>query len=313
MRILVAGLVVSAGSLVVCAQEPTRITAASNIRLRATPSESAAVVASLPLGTDLVQLDTGGEGATWTRVRTAGGHDGWLPSRLTRPLTPSRRVEVIESIVQERLARKGDTFGPRAELIDLVERAQKDVEDPEAAGRLALDWVRATTSALEAVPFMRGRQPPYQDWLAARAGSIVYNEPGGRWMIRVERLWELHDRHARTASADELAWAAVTNGLPGECEGFVPCYVRRLNLLEGEYLRRSALGKYVGDAVAIVANKASAWGGPDLKPYFFNPATDCAELVQSLDPLRAALAATRSEHLQSALTNLDRLRRACRG
>jgi hypothetical protein len=313
MRILVAGLVVSAGSLAVFAQEPTRITAASNVRLRATPSESAPVVASLPLGTDLVQLDTGGEGATWTRVRTAGGHDGWLPSRLTRSLSASRRIEVIESIVQERLARKGDTFGPRAELIDLVERTQKDAQDPEAAGRLALAWVRATTSALEAVPFGRGKQPPYKDWLASRAGSVVYNEPGGRWMIRVDRLWELHDRYARTASADDLAWTAVTNGLPGECEGFVPCYVRRLNLLEGEYLRRSALGKYVGDAVAIVANKASAWGAPDIRPYFFNPATDCAELVQSLDPLRSALAATRAEHLQAALTNLDTLRSRCKG
>ena len=60
-------------------------------------------------------------------------------------------------------------------------------------------------------------------------------------------------------------------------------------------------------------NKASAWGGPDLKPYFFNPATDCAELVQSLDPLRAAVAATRVDGLQPALTNLDKLRRSCQG
>jgi SH3 domain-containing protein len=313
MRILAAGLMVSAGSLVVFAQEPTRITSASNVRLRASASESAAVVASLPLGTDLLTLDTSGDGATWTRVRTVAGQDGWLPSRLIRSLTTSNRLDVIEAIIQERLARKGDTFGPRAELIDLIERGGKDARDPEAAGRFALYWLRAMSSGLEAVPFQRGKQSPYKEWLAARADSVVYSEPGGRWMVRIQRLWELHDQHARTSSADELAWAAVTNGLPGECEGFVPCYVRRLNLLEGEYLRRSALGRYVGDAVAIIANSASAWGGPDLKPYFFNPATDCAELVQSLDPLRAAVAATRAESLQPALTNLDKLRRSCQG
>jgi hypothetical protein len=313
MRILVAGLVVSAGSLIVFAQEPTRITSASNVRLRASPADTAAVVANLPLGTDLFTLDASGDGGAWTRVRTTTGQDGWLPSRLVRSVTAAGRLDVIESIVQERLARKGDTFAPRAELLEFVERTIKNVQDPEAAGRFALYWGRATTAALAAVPRANAKMPPYKDWLAARAGAVVDNEPGGRWLIRAERLWDLHDRHARTGSADELAWAAVANGLPGECEGFVPCYVRRLNLLEGEYLRRSLLGQHVGEAVARVAERASGWAGPDLKPYFFNPATDCAELVQSLDPLRAALAATRNEHLPAAQTNLDKLRRACTG
>ncbi|HYN08859.1 MAG TPA: SH3 domain-containing protein [Vicinamibacterales bacterium] len=313
MRILVAGLVVSAGSLLVFAQEPTRITSASNVRLRASPSESAAVVASLALGTDLIQLDTGGDGATWTRVRTAGGHDGWLPSRLTRSLTSSRRIEVIEAIVRERLERKGDAFAPRSELSELVERTLKDAQDPEAAGRFALYWITSMAGALQAVPSRRGKEQPHKDWLAARADAVVYHELGQRWVIRQTRLWQLHDAHARTASADELAWAAVINGSRGECEGFVPCYVRWLDLLEGEYLRRSALGQHVGEAVARVANAASAWGAPVPGPYFLDPAKDCVELVQSLDPLRAALATTRADGLQSVLANLDKLRSGCKG
>src|SRR4030095_10719535 len=146
MRILAAALVVSASALLTAAQEPTRITSASNVRLRASPSENAAVVATLPLGTDLFQLDTGGDGATWTRVRTTGAQDGWLPTRFTRSLTTARRIDVIEAIVRERLSRKADGFAPLTELVDLVERTRKEVQDPEVGGRFALYWVQATST-----------------------------------------------------------------------------------------------------------------------------------------------------------------------
>jgi hypothetical protein len=311
MRILVAGLIVTAGTAFAAAQEPTRITSASNVRLRSTPSEHAAVVVTLPLGTDLIQLETGGDGASWTRVRVPGGQDGWLPTRLTRSLKAARRSDVVEAIIQDRLPRRGDGFAARAELADFVERERKLASDPETAGRLALAWVRAMSAALAAVPFARGTQPPYKSWLASKANTVVYNEPGGRWMIRVDRLWMLHDEHARTSSADEIAWAAVLNGAPGECEGFMPCHLQRRNLLEGEYLRRSALGRHVDEAVARVAGEASQWPVPLQKPYFFDPPKDCGELVQALDPLRAALSTTRAEGLQAVLDKMDKLRRAC--
>jgi hypothetical protein len=312
MRILVAGLVVSASALLTSAQEPTRITSASNVRLRVNPADTAAVVATLPLGTDLFRLDDGAEGAMWTRVRTTGGQDGWVPARLTRSVTSARRLDVIEAIVNERLSRTGDGFAARVELVDLVERAQKETQDPEVAGRFALYWVRATAAALEAVPRLLSKQPPYNDWLAARADTIVYNEPAGRWMIRANHLWTLQDEYARSSVADELAWAAVQNGLPGECEGFVPCYVRRLNMLEGEYLRRSAMGKHVDEAVSRVADATTHWTIPFMKPFFFDPAKDCGELMQSLDPLRAALATTRADGLQALLARFDRLRAGCK-
>ena len=311
MRILVAGLIVTAGTAFAFAQEPTRITSVSNVRLRATPSEHADVVAHLPLGTDLVQLETGGDGASWTRVRLPGGQDGWVPTRLTRSLSRSRRHEVLESIIEERLPRKGDGFAARAELSALAESALKSAPDSETGGRFALHWVRATSSALQAVPRGGGRQAPYKEWLEPRAGVVVYNEPGGNWMIRPAHLWKVHDEYARSASADELAWAAVLNGLPGECEGFVPCYLNRMNRLEGEYLRRSALGGHVNEAVARVAN-ASTWDLVGVKPKFFDPSKDCHELLQALEPLRAALITTRAEHLQAALAQLDKLRSTCR-
>jgi hypothetical protein len=322
MRILVTGLVLCVAlwpsalglwpSVLAASQEPTRITVASNIRLRATPSGNAAVVAHLPLGTDLVTLDTAGDGGGWIRVRLPDGQDGWLPTRLTRSLAAARRHEVIESIIGDRLPRKGDGFAARAELTALAERGLKDAPDAETAGRFALHWVRAMSSTLEGVPLARGTRPPYRDWLAARNDTIVYNEPGGRWMIRPAYFWRLHDAHARTASADELAWLAVLNGIPGECEGYLPCHLHRRNQLEGEYLRRSALGAHVGEAVSRIALEAAAWSVPVTKPYFLDPSKDCVELIAALDPLRAAVASTRAEGVREITQKLEKVRHACR-
>jgi hypothetical protein len=160
------------------------------------------------------------------------------------------------------------------------------------------------------VPGRYGRQAPYKDWLAAHASAVGYFDSADRWIVRVDHFWKLHDEYARTASADELAWAAVLYGLPGECEGFVPCYIRWMNALEGEYLRRSALGRHVDEAVARVAN-ATSWQTPVARPFFFDPAKDCSELVQALEPLRAAVAATRAEGVQSVVGRLDKLRSPC--
>jgi hypothetical protein len=93
----------------------------------------------------------------------------------------------------------------------------------------------------------------------------------------------------------------------------MPCHLQRRNLLEGEYLRRSALGRHVGEAVARVADEASQWPVPVQKPYFFDSGKDCGELVQALDPLRAALATTRADRLQAVLDKLDKLRSTCMG
>jgi len=43
----------------------------------------------------------------------------------------------------------------------------------------------------------------------------------------------MHEKHRGTAAADDIAWFFVVNGLYGECEGDVPCYVDWENRLHG--------------------------------------------------------------------------------
>ena len=306
----VTGLFVTFFATSAVAQDASRLTTASNVRLRAMPDDAAAVVASVPLGTELVQLDTGGDAATWVRVRTSGP-DGWLPTRLTRRFTPDNRLTVIAGVVKDRLARQGDSFGARVELLALVERTLPTLQNqPEPGGQFALLWLQALENVAAAIPRLQARQEPYAGWLKTHDAVVYRHEMAGRWKVRQAAALDLHSRHRDTSAADDIAWFAATHGLPGECEGFVPCHLRRINDLSGTYLRLHPAGRHVDEAVGLVAKAVS-----DLSAHrgaFFDPGKDCAEIVAVTTPLDAAVSATRAASRSDALSVMGRIRAPCK-
>ena len=293
-------------SLALSPQEPTRIVAASNVRLRAAPVADAPVVAAVPLGAELLELETGGERGAWVRVRLGNGIDGWTTSRLARRFSAATRWSAIEALARERLARRGDSFAARAELVEFLERVRAEARDPEISGRLAVYWLEAMTQVFESIPMTLARAQPYAGWLDARHAAIVYNEPGGRWILRRDAILDLHARERDTSAADDIAWFLTKNGLPGECEGFVPCHVRRANDLEGEYLRRHSAGRHAAEAVSRLAARAAGWTSGS-GSYFYDATRDCAELGAAVKPLRDAIAQTRTDMRGAAIAAIEKL------
>lgn len=142
---------------------------------------------------------------------------------------------------------------------------------------------------------------------------MVYDEPGGRWMVSSAAIWDLQARHARTSSADDIAWFAVTNGLGGECEGHLTCYLQWRDRLQGEYLRRQPGGRHAEEAVGAIKDLADLLVQPR-KPneaYEFDRARDCRDLTASIDALTAAVKATRAANRDAAIASLATLRKIC--
>jgi hypothetical protein len=199
-------------------------------------------------------------------------------------------------------------------LIDFIEREQAKTSDAETAARLALYRLWATQRALESV----GHGYPsgldrIKDWPRARQDLVVYNEPGGSWKLRHEAIFDEHAKHHASTIADDLAWLAVTNGLPGECEGQTACYLTGDNLLLGEYLRRHPQGAHVDSALTRIRKHVSLYQGLVADPNFFKPSTDCGALTKPLTGLRAAVAATSASGRDRALEALDDLGHRCSG
>ena len=156
-----------------------RLTSAANVRLRAQPSVDSSIVTEMPLGTALTELD-GAQDGSWILVRAANGQEGWVSAALTRDVPAGQRLQVVENIVQARLAREGDGFPAQVELLDFVEREMSAVSDAETAARFALYRLRAVQDAALAIPFLHGhRREPFVEWVTARQALVGYNEPEG--------------------------------------------------------------------------------------------------------------------------------------
>ena len=221
----------------------------------------------------------------------------------------------IEQEAARVLADTAATFPAVSELADRLQAALANPGDAEARGRLALLWVRTMQQALGSIPFTidATTQEPYRSWLARHESVVDYSEPAGQWLMRTDHLWKLHNAHRLSASAEPLAWEVVENGLPGECEGYPPCYLAGLDMLHGEYLRRHPRGANAAEAVEQIrescAQSVSLISGPTSHE-FFTPATDCVDLVPKARALRAALVRSGVD-AKDAIGLLDTLRARC--
>jgi hypothetical protein len=321
-RRLLSSVVLVAVSLLAAAGRATargaadvlRITAAANIALRQTPNSSAPVIAFLPLGTEITEAGPLGLDKTWLHVRLGDHREGWVMASLTRPLDPGRRWPTIERIVTDRLARHGDGFPSTVELADFIERVSPQIADASMAARFDLYRLQAIGSALAQIHFGHDKREPYLSWLDRYKGLVVYDEPGGRWILSNPAVWKIHDRHPDVPAADEIAWLAATTGLPGECEGELVCYFEATDRLSGQYLRAHPTGRHAGEAVKAIGDAAQQLSAPPADPhtlYVFDKARDCVALAKALDSLQAVVAATSAVGRDAALQGLGAMRKAC--
>jgi hypothetical protein len=290
-----------------------RITAAANVTLRTSPIATAPVVAQLPLGTELAAVGPSGLDKTWTRVKLGDAREGWLLTSLTRPIDPAWRWPTFDRIIADRLGRKGDSFQASAELVAFIDRVAPEYTDPDGRARLEYSRLKAMASALSGIPAGGSRRDPYASWLAAHKAEVVLDEPGNRWMMSDSALWDRHARLSSAAMADDIAWFVVSNGLAGECEGRVVCYLNARNRLHGEYLRRHPAGAHAAEAADVIKATADLLAAPvsSKAAYDFDPKRDCRDLSATLDALSSAVKNARVTSKDPVLASLAGLRRMC--
>src|SRR5205814_670642 len=181
--------------------------------------------------------------------------------------------------------------------------------DVQSHGRQALLWVRVMRSALGAIP-MRGReQEPYRTFLQRHQAVAVYNEPGGQWMLIPDVVWNVHDSNRSSSSAEAIAWEAVENGMPGECEGYPPCELATVDALDGAYLRRHPHGAHAAEVIKRIGQTCTDLNrmlDPPNGHELFDPATDCKDLRPKATALEAALSRSVPSRAPAASRRADR-------
>lgn len=277
----------------------SRITTASGVRLRAEPRTDAAEVARLSLGVVVRELErspqrerVGGTEDHWFRVAAPDGVEGWVFGGLTTAFDPARPAEVYRRIAAARVGHAAATFPELSDLVVFLERAVKEVKEREALAELELARLNALQRSLANIDMMEKDNEPFAAWTKARESQIVYSDPAGLWYVRAEMFWDLQAKYKDLPSAETIAWEGAQIPLPGECEGYLPCYLYLLTQTEGRYLKLYPRGAHAGDALRNISESLSGMVGDQnggnsgltVEP------EDRAEVVKLTTELRAQVA-----------------------
>lgn len=289
--------------------ELRQIVIGSGVRLRQTPSAKAQEVARLAFGSIVeergkseTQETIGGKQNYWYQVSLEDGKTGWVFGAFLQPFQAEQKEIIYRDITRARLQQ---SLGV-AEFIDLTHfltRAVSEVTTPDIKAEFELDRLMALRQSVE-----MGQQqsfPQLDAWIAEQKATLEYHQLGAFWFVPAIHFWRLQEAYSALPIADEMAWQAANSPTQGECEGFLPCHISRLNQTVGHYLELYPAGQHVLDAFAAIHQELSGFTTPPGEQY---DRASYLSLQNALNRLRKIVEQTRDSGKDALLTLLAQIK-----
>lgn len=164
-------------------------------------------------------------------------------------------------------------------------------------------------TALEKIPPDKLNREPHKSFIKRNKKDITYSEPAGQWFVRADRFWDLSKKYKSLPIADDIAWAAAETPLPGECEGYVNCYVYNTEVTHVAYLKFYPKGRSSKKALNGIAASLS-YITDDItgkKGNYEGPAEDSdrADLAKMIGEIRTVLSRVPHAERAKVLSQLD--------
>lgn len=170
--------------------------------------------------------------------------------------------------------------------------AQTPAKADEAKARAEFKALLDLRARLEKIPFNGEDKEPHKSFIKQNDKKITYNEPAGRWIVRSEMFWDLREKYSSLKIADDIAWEAAQNPIPGECEGYMNCGVYLGQITAVKYLGFYPAGKHSNAALAELRSMFSSYADASQADTSYTPpedAADRAELQKMLKEIDAVL------------------------
>ncbi|HVF67541.1 MAG TPA: SH3 domain-containing protein [Pyrinomonadaceae bacterium] len=297
----------------------SRITIASNVRVRSSPDTAAEEVARLQLGTVVEgsersqeKAKVGGTEDFWYMVSAPNGARGWVFGALTAPFDAARRDEIYTRLADERASKTDATFADASELVRFAERAAKEVSGRGARAELEFARLRALARS---ITFLSGGEEQPDEvrkrWKEEHDSEIVYSEPSGEWYVRADLFWDMQAKYKDLPIAERIAWEAARTPLPGECEGDVTCNLYYLSETGGRYIKLYPRGAHSAEVLKSLAETVDAVveDSRSANHMYEIPSNTDADFKKTLAALRAQLTPPATPEATRILKQLDAIAR----
>lgn len=250
-----------------------------SVPVRSQANPSAATISNVKLGTILKVTE---KNPAWYKVQySAGGKSetGWISANAVNDLNAAAKQELYRQIVERNYKPQMD-FESSAEFYEFTSRVGRELDETEKSAEIELKRLMALRVALKTIPADRRETAPYKDFLKAREKEIVYNEPAGQWLVVSNEFWNLHEKYKKLPVSDIIAWEAANNPLPGECQGYVNCYLFDMRMRFGEYLNLHPNGKHSAEALKNMTDYLSPIVADTAQKTVYNGPTDVTDRAE---------------------------------
>lgn len=295
-------------------QTPQIIVTTFSVPLKSQAKADAATLSNVKLGTILKVTE---KNPAWYKVQySADGKTatGWISANAVNDLNAAGKTELYGQIVERNYKPQMD-FQSATEFYEFTSKVGGELDSSDKSADIELKRLLALRAALKTIPLEKTEAAPYKDFLKSQEKEIVYNEPAGQWLVASNQFWNLHNKYKKTGVSDTIAWEAANNPLPGECEGYVNCYLFDMRMRFGEYLNLHPNGRnspealknlsdYLAPIVADSSRKEVYQGPTDV--------TDRAEFNNLLAELRTIIARLPFVEKEKALQQLRTIAEAYR-
>jgi hypothetical protein len=293
---------------------PEIIVTTFSVPVRSQASTTAPLLSNVKLGSVLRVAE---KKSDWYKVQYwADGKNttGWIPATAVNDLNASGRSEVYRQIVERNYKPQMD-FDTAAEFYEFTSKVGGELDGSDKSGEIELKRLLALRSALKTIPADRRETAPYKDFLKAQEKEIVFNEPAGEWLVVSNEFWNLHSKYKKTTVSETIAWEAANNPLPGECEGYVNCYLFDMRMRFGEYLNLHPNGSRAAEALKNMTDYFSPIVSDAAQKTVYNGPTDVtdrAEFNNLIAELRTIIARLQFVEKEKTLQQLRTIAEAYR-
>lgn len=271
------------------------IVSVTSARVRREPDLAAETVKTAKVGVIFSVLE---QNQDWYKVSVESDKPtstGWISKTIVQQFAEAKRGEIYQGIAGKYVKQPAIDFATAAQVFDFLTGAQKEIKNAAQRADLSFKRLLILSAALKNVEFGKAEEKPFKDFLAANEAEAVYSEPSGQWLVRSEKFWALREKFEILPIAEEIAWTAAQNPIPGECEGYINCYLYSLRTTEGEYLNFYPNGKHSREALKNLTNFLEPIVADSREKSVYSSASDTsdrAEFNKLLTELRAIVSKT---------------------
>lgn len=222
-------------------------------RVRATAGTNAAEVRRVKLGTLVKVLEKNKN--DWYKVEIPAKPKnviGWISGQVADDWDSAKKSDIYDRIVKKNYKAEETSFVNTSEFFEFSGKALAEAKTETLAADYSFKRLVSLRQALKAIPFNKTESSPYKEFLKANDKSVVYSEPAGEWFAKSDLFWEAQKKYAALPIAEEIAWQGAQNPLPGECEGYLNCYLFLLRETYSKYLELYPGGKHSMQALTDI-------------------------------------------------------------